>query len=70
MSAVLKEIGPVSNADEEDRIIAEALAILERRHAPGEALTNPAEVRAYLRLRLAERPSRSSVVSTSTPSIG
>ncbi|MGH8607000.1 MAG: JAB domain-containing protein [Gammaproteobacteria bacterium] len=46
---------PVSNTGEEDRVIAEALAILERRHAPGEALANPADVRAYLRLRLAER---------------
>lgn len=56
MSAVLKEVRPVSHTGAEDRIIAEALAILERRHAPGAALTNPAEVQAYLRLRLAERP--------------
>jgi DNA repair protein RadC len=40
----------------EAQIIAAALEILERRHARGAALTEPAATRGYLRLRLAERP--------------
>ncbi len=56
MSAVLKRVTPALSATAaEDRIIAEALAILERRHAPGEALTSPEATKAYLRLRLGER---------------
>jgi len=56
MNAVLKAVAPIPrDAGEEDRIIAEALAILEHRHAPGEALASPADTKAYLRLRLADR---------------
>ena len=40
----------------EAQIIAAALEILELRHARGAALTDPDATRAYLRLRLAERP--------------
>ncbi|MGH8659589.1 MAG: hypothetical protein ACREV4_14240 [Gammaproteobacteria bacterium] len=51
MSAVLSRVTPaLSASDAEDRIISAVLAILERWHVPGSA-----EVRAYLRLRLAER---------------
>ena len=52
MSAVVQLPGLAREA----QIIAAALEILERRHARGAALTDPDATRAYLRLRLAERP--------------
>ncbi len=39
----------------DDRIIEQALAILEKRAHSGSALTSPASVRDYLRLALAEK---------------
>ncbi len=53
MSAAVQRVDP---AAEEDRVIARALEILTRRHARGKPLTDPEAIRAYLRLRLAERP--------------
>ena len=53
MSAAVQRVDP---AAEEDRVIARALEILTRHHARGKPLTDPEATRAYLRLRLAERP--------------
>lgn len=41
---------------DENATIRAALEILERRHAPGEALTSPDDTRNYLRLKLADLP--------------
>lgn len=41
--------------EEQDAVVALALAILKHRHRRGRALTSTQDTRAYLRLRLAER---------------
>lgn len=41
--------------DEQDAVVALAIAILKHRHRRGRALSSTQDTRAYLRLRLAER---------------
>jgi DNA repair protein RadC len=49
----MKNQDPPPYATDDDRIIARALEILAIRHAPGTALTSPAQVKDYLTLKLA-----------------
>ena len=50
------DLDPVAPEATEDDIVAQALAILERRHRRGQALSCPADTFAYLRIRTAEYP--------------
>jgi DNA repair protein RadC len=50
------DVSPTRSKEDEDRLIAEALTILERRALTSDPLTNPDIVKDYLSLKIADLP--------------